>query len=157
MTSRSQRLIDACGTDICSPAAVFLDSCSTDQEYYDGAEAHWLMWGAAHREQAAAKDIFDKAFKRYPTEDVGCQLMVEAARTAAPARLRRIQAALQNCPRTQFTKAARCYVRWLLGDSPEVVTKITTSIIKHAGDKEEFGVWLRTELTFEIWSRGIED
>ncbi len=80
MTNRSDRLRQACGRSICSPAADFLDSCSTDREYYDGAQSDWLMWGAAHREEAVARDIFAKAYdlyaKLFPKNALGKQELI---------------------------------------------------------------------------------
>lgn len=159
MTHRSERLTKACGRDVCLPAADFLDACETDRDYYDGAEATWLMWGAAQREIAVAKDIFAKAFREYPSEDRAAQLLVESAESASPARLNRVYTALAKKDRTDpFVHAAQNYVRWLMGQSGgDMATKITASLERHSGDKYAFGQWIRTELTFEVWSRGVED
>lgn len=160
MTLRD-RFTKACGRPVCDEAAELMASCSTDLEYYGVVKTSWLMWGAAHRENAVARDIFAKAFKRYPSSDAACQSMVEDAETASPGRLHRIHHNLKNHCRDhsedQFARAAVRYVSWLIGGSPGAATKITTALERHSGDKAEFGTWLRTELTFEIWSRGIKD
>ncbi len=117
------------------------------------------MWGAAHREVAVAKDIFAQAFKKYPCDDRATQLLVESAASASPAALSRIHSLLAKKDSSEpFIRAARDYTQWLAGQGHDnTASKITADLERHSWNKRAFGRWIRKELTFEIWSRGVED
>lgn len=163
-SARISRVTRASGdAHACEEAADIVDSYDSDQEYYDAAPAHYLMWGAAHREKALCKGIFDKALRRYPCTDPRIQALAGRIASADPAALVKISVSLRaerSGLHGRFVTAALFYCDWLRGKKDSSLAfPATAAFVEHVGDAREFGNWLRTELTFEIWSRnlGAED
>ncbi len=159
---RSRKMVAAVGRSICKEAETALDAAGSHRAYYNTAKAEWLMWGAAHREPAVAKETLSLAFERYPCSRPEVQALVEELYLASNQRRQRIISKLishNTVPADAgFIRAAVAYGQWLSGaDNAPKMSAVTRALMQHSGNASEFRAWLKTELSFEVWSRGVED
>lgn len=156
------------GETICSPAEVFNNSCNNDQEWYDGAQIDWFLWGVTMRNRSLALDVFSRAFAQWPLANSTLQTAIQKAvvLTSTPADCVALDIGMKSTlvslqgDDAHFVRAVIDFLKLCAGGTHKraanLADKFRTHVASATGDADNFDTWVRQEITFTQWQVNAE-